>query len=83
MSQGRGTKRVLVYADGHLEPSCRSFHEDTEPMGAAKKFSKVKWSKSAAGTCSRSFIRASKQIKEFKKDSKLCERLQEITALYI
>lgn len=83
MLQGRGTKRVFVYADGHLEPSCRSFHEDAEPMGAAKKLKKAKWAKSAAGTCSRSSIRASKQIKKFNKDSKLCERLQEITALYI
>lgn len=53
---------LSTQTDGHLEPSCRSFHEDAEPMGAAKKFSKVMCAKRAAGTCSRSLLSASKQI---------------------
>lgn len=56
-------------------------------MGAAKKFSKVKWANSAAGTCSKSKYAsaAGKQISFSTKlaSQMLWESLQEITALNI
>lgn len=53
---------VLSTQTAIWSPAAGPFHENSEPMGAAKKFSKVKWAKSAAGTCSVSLVRASKQI---------------------
>lgn len=74
---------VLSTQTAIWSPAAGPFHEDAEPMGAAKKFSKVKWAKSAAGTCSVSLVCARKQIQFSPKlaSQTLRERLREISAL--